>query len=173
MNDFLEILKYIVPAAIVLLACYLTMQKFMENEQNKIAAKLRADHQKISIPLRLQAYERVILLLERTTIQSMIRRLQKGDMDAKTLQALMIKSIRSELDHNLTQQTYVSTNAWNVVKRTVEENIKFINSVSQSMKKEAKSKEFALRLLNIISKAEQTPNDIAVGLIKKEVRKLF
>lgn len=127
----------------------------------------------MTIPVRLQAYERVILFLERTSLQNLILRTQKQGMSARTLQALMVQTIRSEFDHNITQQVYISNNAWSIVKRTKEENIKFINATAAKMKDDASSNDLAMNLLKIIANAENTPNDVAVELIKKEVRRLF
>lgn len=83
--------------------------------------------------LQLQAYERLLLLAERISIPSLLQRLHQPGISAKEMQMLLTQNIRSEFDYNLTQQIYVSPNAWQVLKNFKEQNILIIHTVASLM----------------------------------------
>lgn len=74
MNEFLEILKYVLPSIVVFAATFLVLKKFLDNEYRKLMVEIKKNNQQTVLPIRLQAYERVVLLLERTTLQSLVMR---------------------------------------------------------------------------------------------------
>lgn len=173
MNEFFEILKYILPSLVVFAAAFIIMKKFLDNEYRKLMVEIKKNNQQTVLPIRLQAYERVILLLERTALQSLVMRTYQPGMSARLLQSEMTKIIRQEYDHNVTQQLYISTNAWNTVKAVKEELIKLINNVAIKVGPTADGMELSKQILGILSQSEETPNDIAINLLKKEIRHLF
>ena len=82
---------------------------------------------KVVTPIRLQAYERMALYLERISPNSLILRTFRPGMDIKALQTAMTKSIRDEWEHNLSQQVYLTTESWNRIREAKEEMINLIN----------------------------------------------
>ena len=74
-----EILKYCIPALCVLLATWLVMRQFYKAEADKRLWELKRLSQKEISPLRLRAYERLTLLLERTTPEHMLLELNLGE----------------------------------------------------------------------------------------------
>lgn len=173
MNEFLEILKYVLPSIVVFVASFLVLKKFLDNEYRKLLVEIKKNSQQTILPIRLQAYERVVLLLERTSLQSLVMRTYQPGMSARLLQSEMIKAIRQEYDHNVTQQLYISANAWNTVKAVKEEFIKLINNVAIKIGPEADGMELSKQLLNIISQSENNPSEMAITLLKKEIKHLF
>src|SRR5690348_16870498 len=103
MDNFLEILKIVLPCLVIGATCFLIMRSFMDFETKK--AKVRAENAKmdIIIPARMQAYERVILLLERITPENLIRRTIKITFTARIFQAELVSAIRQEYEHNVSQ----------------------------------------------------------------------
>lgn len=173
MEDFLEILKYTVPALVVFGATFLILKKFMDNEYRKQMLDLRKANQKIATPLRLQAYERLILFLERVSLNNMVSRVHKHGMSAKLLQSSLIQTVRSEYEHNITQQVYVSSTTWDTVKIAKEEVIKIINIAATQVKDDATGMELSQKIFEIIMKLEASPTQLAVNQLKKEIRQLF
>ena len=103
----LEILKYTIPSLVVLTSCYLIVRKFLVSEMQRKQLALFKDTQDITMRLRLQAYERLIVFLERISPRLLIPRVYDPSMTARDLQQAMTFNISAEFEHNLSQQIYV------------------------------------------------------------------
>lgn len=170
-GTLLDILKYTVPALIVLSASYLTVKKFLAADMQKRQLAVFKDAQDITLRLRLQAYERLVLFLERIAPGSMIPRVFVAGMTVRDLQQALIFNIRAEYEHNLAQQVYVSKTAWETVKNVKEQEINMVIQVGKSLDPEASGKELHARILDIILKTEQTlPINLALQLLNEEVK---
>lgn len=173
MDTFLELLKYTVPSLIMFVATYLILKKFMDNEYRKQMLELRKANQKIATPLRLQAYERLILFLERVSLNNIVSRVNRQGMDAKLLQSSLIQTIRTEFEHNISQQVYVSATIWDTTKIAKEEVIKIINIAATQLPPNATNAELSKKIFDIVLKLESSPTQIAINQVKKEIRQLF
>jgi hypothetical protein len=173
MDELLDLLKYTVPALVVFVACFFILKKFMDNEYRKQMLELRKANQNYTTPLRLQAYERMVLFLERVSLNNLVSRVQKRGMSAKQLQSDLIITVRTEFEHNLSQQIYVSQTSWDSVKLAKEEVIKVINIAATQVKDDAIGAELAQKIFEILIKLESSPTQMAITTIKKEVRQLF
>lgn len=171
MDSLLEILKYVLPSLVVFATAYYILREFINLDQKKKQLELRAEQHKVSLPIRLQAYERIVLLLERISPQSLVARCHKADMKVSVMQALLVQSIRDEFDHNLSQQLYVSEKAWEMVKNAREEMIKEIHTSAASLGEEASATDLAQIILT--KSAEKVPTRTAIEFIKSEARQLF
>jgi hypothetical protein len=168
-----ELLKYTIPSLVVLATAYYLLKMFLEKETEKTHMQMRLDVQKISLPIRMQAYERLVLLLERIEPAGLLVRTNLPGMNASQLQSALIQSVRSEFEHNLSQQLYVSTKAWEMVRNAREETIKRINTSAMKLTPEATSTDLAsLILINDID-AEQSAVKGALDLLKSEARNNF
>lgn len=173
MQALSELLKYTVPSLIVLATAYYLLKMFLDKETEKTQMQMRLDVQKISLPVRMQAYERLVLLLERIEPAGLLVRTNLQGMNASQLHSALIQTIRSEFEHNLSQQLYVSTKAWEMVRTAREETIKRINTVAMKLSPEATSADLAsLILINDID-AEQSAVKGALDLLKAEARNNF
>ena len=133
----------------------------------------RTEEQKIILPLRLQAYERIILFLERISPNNLIMRLNKPEMTSIQLQALLVKTVREEFEYNLSQQIYISSTAWELVKNAKEETIKLVNVASGKLQESASAGELAKTIFDLAVGKDKLPVNIAIDDIKKEVQKLL
>ncbi|MDO9258082.1 MAG: hypothetical protein Q7U54_21405 [Bacteroidales bacterium] len=168
-----ELLKYTIPSLVVLATAYYLLKMFLDKETEKAQMQMRLDVQKISMPIRMQAYERLVLLLERIEPAGLLVRTNLPGMNASQLQSALVQSIRSEFEHNLSQQLYVSTKAWEMVRSAREETIKRINTAAMKLTTEATSTDLAsLILINDID-AEQSAVKGALDLLKSEARNNF
>ncbi|MFW6223235.1 MAG: hypothetical protein ACOC3T_06455 [Bacteroidota bacterium] len=171
--EILEILKYTLPSIIVLITAVYIINRFIDSENKKIQTNLVLKNRDIITPLRLQAYERVILFLERISPESMLMRVNKSGMNAHDLQRELLRTIRAEYEHNISQQIYLSSKSWAVIKKAKENLIQIINTSAGKVG----SKEPALKLSQIILETimneTKSPTAIAIEQIKKEVHQLF
>lgn len=172
MDQIFEIIKLILPAGIVFLTTYYLVKNFLNHENGKKVLDLKLANQSVITPIRLQAYERVVLFLERINPGSLVMRTNKGT-SAPALQGELLKTIRSEFEHNLSQQIYMSGKAWEAVVRAKEETIKLINVASTKVSPEANGMELAQAIINVSSQLSDLPTKAAIDFIKKEIGKDF
>jgi len=173
MEIALEILKYILPSIIVFVGVYFILQNFLENESRKQERSLRAKNQDLVVPIRLQAFERVVLFLERISLQNIVMRAYQGGKSAKALQSELLKMIRNEYEHNLSQQVYISSKTWQMVKTAKEETIKTINYSADQMNEDSSAMDLSRFILELSSKVEQLPTDVAIEALKREINYTF
>ena len=123
--------------------------------------------------LRLQAAERFVLYLERIEPGRLVMRAHQNGMSAKMLQNEMLKSIREEFDHNLSQQIYVSENAWSLIKGAKDEMTKFVTATGEGMKSDATSIDFSRKMFQAASKVEKLPGQVAIEYLREEMNELL
>ncbi|MDB5282143.1 MAG: hypothetical protein JWO06_1218 [Bacteroidota bacterium] len=173
-TDLLEILKYVLPALIVFLTAYFLLTRYMQKDATSKMIEIKMRRDKEIITLRLQAYERLALFLERIGPASVIARVRTPDMIATELQYAMVKNIREEYEHNLSQQVYISSNAWNLIVASKDEIIKTINMIGQQVPPDSSSGQLIATLFNGITKANAPlPTEHALEYLKAECRELF
>lgn len=173
MGTFSELLKYIVPSLVVLATAYFLLKMFLDKETEKTQIQMRLDLQKVTIPVRMQAYERLVLLLERIEPAGLLVRNNMPGLTATQFQSALIQAVRSEFDHNLSQQLYVSTKAWELVRNAREETIKRINTAALKLNSEATSTDLASLILINDMDSDQSPVKAALDLLKSEARLNF
>ncbi|RYD58155.1 MAG: hypothetical protein EOP56_04335 [Sphingobacteriales bacterium] len=170
----LEILKYTIPAIIVLIASYLIVQKFLVSELKRKQLALLQESQDITIRLRLQAYERLALYAERIHPRNLIPRVYQGGMTVADLQHALIFNIRTEFEHNLSQQIYVSKQVWDTVRNVKEQEMNLVNQIAKQLNPEASAKELHARMIDyIMSVPGDLPGDIALSIINEEARRIL
>lgn len=172
MSEATEIIKISLPAIVVATSCVIIIIRFLKNDTLKMTSALNQENQKIIITLRLQAYERIILFLERIHLRNLIMRFNVQVESALQLQHEMNTSIRQEFDHNITQQLYISNEAWNLVKSVKESVLTGINTTASGLAPEATATELASHLL-LSEAGNPSQVNIAILFIKKEVQELF
>ena len=168
----LELLKYTIPSLVVLTSSYLIVQKFLVSENQRKQLALFKEAQDVTLRLRLQAYERLVLFVERISPRQLIPRIYDPSMTVRDLQQAITISIRMEYEHNLSQQIYVSKNVWETVKNVKEQELIMTNKIASSMNPEAPAKELHMRILDIIQNADdELPTEVALHIINDEVRR--
>ncbi len=174
MDALWEILRIILPATVVFAAAFFTQKHFLENEQERRDHELKKSGQALLTPLKLQAYERIVIFLERVHPNTIVVRVNKHGMTSHQLHMELIKTIKSEYEHNLSQQIYVSFGAWELVKTTKEEITKLVNISATKVPHDSPANELAMMVLNISSNlGKKLPNDVALEFIKKEISQHF
>jgi hypothetical protein len=170
----LEMLKYTLPALIVMITAYLVLKSFLESETRKLDIKIRKETTKETLLLRLQGYERLMIFLERISPPNLLVRFDKQGLTAREFQQILIAAIREEYEHNLSQQIYVSADSWRLVVLAKDETIKVINLISQANPIDASALELSREIISFYINTERTfPGDEAMLFIKDDVRKLL
>lgn len=173
MEALFEVLKYTLPALIVMGTAYLILKTFIDDESKKRRIEYRTNNYKVITPIRLQAYERVILFLERISPDSLISRLNAPGLTNQKLQSDMLSLIRAEFEHNMSQQIYISNQAWEVTKSAKENIIKLINSAADGMNPTGPSIDLSRRILETLVQYDKLPNHSAIDFIKSEITQFF
>lgn len=168
-----DILKITIPALLVLLTAWFILRNMIKNDQDKRRQELIMQNSNTVLPIRLQAYERIILFLERISLESLIVRVSSSDMSANQLHSAMLSAIRSEFEHNLSQQIYMSPQAWEVVRNARSNMIKIINSEVEKMPSNSTGMALSRQLLERIMELEKEPTRAAIDYLKGEIARLI
>lgn len=171
----IELLKITLPALIVAGTVYYLIQQYLEKDRQRRLIELRLESSKTTLPLRLQAYERIILLLERITPNNLLVRLSSAGQTAPEYHRLLIQEIRAEYEHNLSQQLYMSPEAWVLVRQAKENIVTLINKAYQTLpnQQQARGTELAKRVLESLLNDEADLTTPAIEAVKREAVGLF
>lgn len=145
--------------------------RIKRKEEQKVPAIPAADQ--ISLRLQLQAYERIILFLERISPATLVMRLHQPEMTAVQLQTTLIRTIREEFEYNMSQQLYISTQNWELVRHAKEESISLIHQAAGKIPDSASAPELIRQILDSSVNQETSPVHQAIREIKQEVHRLL
>ncbi len=191
MELFLELIKILLPAALVLYAMFLVVRSFVSKEiqqtqaiqeaqlkQKQIELDLKQKEVELknkeqTLPIRLQAYERMCLFLERISPAQLIPRMNNQEFSVGLFQQILIQEIRNEFAHNLSQQMYLSDEAWLLIKRAMEETILLINNSTMELNEDAPGIELAKQILGNVREHGINPSGDALQYLKEEMRQFF
>ncbi|MEE1142020.1 MAG: hypothetical protein U0L22_00110 [Bacteroidales bacterium] len=154
-----------------------TIKTFVENEQKKTILEIQkiqeSEVRKVVTPIQLQAYERLVLFLERMTPNNLVLRCYQAGMTTQLLKDVMIQNIRDEFEHNLSQQLYISEQAWVYIKNAKEDMINTINSIQPKSKDEQLTPTaFAGTLFELLA-GKESQIELAQDFLKKEIQQKF
>lgn len=173
METFLELLKIFIPALLVMLTAWLVIRSMLHDDQERRRQDLLLQTVKTVTPVRLQAYERVVLFLERITPESLIMRTARQDMTAQQMQSALVSGVRSEYEHNLSQQIYMSNEAWEMVKNARGTVVRLVNSVAAKLPPNATGEELSRMLLEEVMEMDSEPTKTAIAYIKSELAQIM
>lgn len=166
-----DLVKILLPAGAVLYAMYLTLRSVLQRDIAQKALDMKARKMEFVMPLKLQAYERMCLFLERIAPDNLLLRVNDGGFNAATLQQLALAEIRNEFNHNLSQQIYMTDKAWDAVKQSMETLNVLIRSAGSQVAPTDRSVELARKVFDQWTEFKQNPIDQALTIIKAELRK--
>jgi hypothetical protein len=173
MEQFAEILKYILPSLVVFITVFYLFKLQLQSQEKRKILQLKQDSKNIITPLRLQAYERIILYLERINPSSIVVRLNNPALNVTQFQMMLLSTVRSEFDHNLSQQLYISSFGWSAIKNAKEEVVKLVNLAAAKVAPDAPSSELSSKIFEILVETQQNPTDYALEVVKKEISIYF
>lgn len=173
MEIIIELIKVIVPSALVLYGMYMTVQLFLQKQFEQKQAEIKRKNSEIITPLRLQAYERMTLFLERITPNNLLLRLGNNGVNALDFQQLILREIREEFNHNLAQQVYMSHEAWEKVKIAMNEVQSLVNTSAAEVSADAPALDLSKKIFEKVITEQKQPTTEALKFLKEEVQALF
>ncbi len=173
MNDFLEILKYILPLIVLLISVMVILNHFAKKDKMKLKYDVIKANNKLVTPVRLQAYERIILFLERIRPDTLALRLTKHNMSAKEMQMLMLLTVREEFSHNLSQQLYLTDETWAAVVYAKEQITRLINLAGTKVDPKSKSTVITAFLIEQYNDIDTKPIENTISKVKREAAQFF
>ena len=180
--NFWQVLMYTIPALVVLISVWIVMNKVFKDEEQKRLWELKKASQKEISPTRLRAYERLALVLERTQPEALVMGLNErleaageslANLSVTKMQQELLRTVRLEFDHNLSQQVYVSDETWSKIIGARDEMAAFISTMAIQMPKESTSMDYAKVLMTAYRNNGETPHQIALDALKEEARGLL
>lgn len=168
-----DLILILVPALLVGATTFLVLKNLLNAEALKQLHSQDGEKFKLIAPLRLQAYERMIMLLERIAPSQLIMRNIGSGQSAVELQNVLISNIRQEFEHNLSQQVYISSNAWELIKNAREAVVSDINSAAEKLNEKASATDLAQTIFENDITGDASTLYKALEFLKKEVRTNF
>ncbi|MEO8885677.1 MAG: hypothetical protein ABI367_06410 [Mucilaginibacter sp.] len=173
LSYLLDILKYTVAGiGIVYIAFYL-FRPYLDRAESLQLLELKKTMSSQTLPLRLQAYERIVLLIERINPANMLIRLNGPGYSAAELHSIIVAEVRDEFQHNISQQIYISSGAWAVVKRLKDDTLSIVNNAVKALPETATGLDLSKTILTHLHQLEDNPYDMGCSLIRKDLEHLF
>lgn len=169
-DGIFQLFAYLLPALVTGAVAFYFFRLHTRNEEGRRRYLLHKESQKNALPIRLQAYERLALFLERISIPSLVVRVAPKSADKNDYENLLVRHIENEFEHNLSQQIYMSDECWNVIKAAKNATIQAIRKAGMSPSDSAEK----LRE-DILSDTMDKPSPSATALsyVKKEIGELW
>jgi len=135
------------------------------------AEKKLSEIKKHFFPLQVDAYQRMVLFMERIAPNNLVMRLNNPALPAKVFQSQLLDTIRNEYEHNLAQQIFISPEAWQMVQSSKEEVIKVINMAATHLEPTSMANDLSRAIFEITSQMDAQPTDRAINYVKAELNK--
>jgi len=171
LDKLLEILAYTLPAAITGAVAYYFFAKHIAHEENRRRFYLHKEHQKMSFPMRLQAYERMVLFLERTNPNQLLVRVKPKSDDPIAYLGLLVNKVEQEYEHNLSQQIYMSDKTWDMIVTAKNATLQLLRNkaANEGIKTTTEFQEAVIKE----GFEDIHPSIAAIAVLKNEVADLF
>ena len=173
MDVLIEFGKILIPASVVLYLAYLLVRSFIQKEIEQKKLEIRGRSIETVLPNRLQAYERMTLFLERISPQNLLVRLGETRMPAREFHQLLLSEIRSEYNHNASQQVYMSEAVWDLIKNAKEDLIISINESASEIDVESTNLDLSRKIFEKSVNKKVDPIAHALSELKKEIQRVF
>ncbi|ESU21203.1 hypothetical protein FEDK69T_25700 [Flavobacterium enshiense DK69] len=168
-SKIIDIAAYTLPSIVTGGVAYYIFNSYLKNEEGRRRFLLHKESQKTALPLRLQAYERMALFLERINPGKLLVRVAPLSIDKNDYESLLIHHIEQEFEHNLTQQVYISDECWNIILTAKNTIIQTIRKTTLQVENADKLREKLLT--DLLEK--QSPTVLALSFIKNEITEIL
>ncbi|OKS88285.1 DUF7935 family protein [Mucilaginibacter polytrichastri] len=172
-NYLLDILKYLIAGLGVVGVAFVLIKPYIQRAERIQILEIKKSISNQTLPLRLQAYERMVLLIERVNPSNLLVRINAPAYTPQELHVIVLNEISTEYQHNISQQIYVSNEAWQVVKKVKEDTINLFNNVIRTLPENATGMDVSRLMLTHLNQLETDPYDIATAMIKKDLDFIF
>lgn len=174
MELFFELLKYTVPSLVVFATAYFLLKLYLDDRLRQELAAQRSESLKITLPLRLQAYERLVLLCDRVSVPNTLLRIRMPGMTVGELRGALLLAISQEFDHNTSQQLFVSDTLWQIITLAKNDTLNFVSETAPDLDLKADAGELVNALLKEIEQQRgNTMLNKAIIAVRTEAGQLF
>jgi hypothetical protein len=163
----------IVVIAAIIISQYLILERWMRHKQREWAFQLKADNNRALASLRLSAYERIFVMLERISPTPLVMRQNVTKSSAALLQLELIKAIREEFEHNVSLQMYVSPECWEKVKRAKEETTELVKVAFSRIKPENTGMDLGREIFKLEAATGNSAIRDAIAALRHEMGRHF
>lgn len=178
---------YLLPALAFFGAAYLIITKWESIQKDKMKLQKynavkgdtnqpvipSAEKNSTIFPMQVDAYQRVVLFLERISPNNMVMRLNNPILPAKAFQQMLLDNIRNEYEHNLAQQIFISQEGWNLARNSKDETIKIINMAGTKMGPTSMCLDLSRTIFEITAQLHNQPTERAIIYLKTEFNALL
>jgi hypothetical protein len=168
-----EFLLLLIPVIILAGAAWFCIKYYLKTEKEKMLLQIGLKNKELVTPVRLQAYERIVLLLERIEPSKVVLRNVTIGQTAAQLQQTITRNINDEFDHNLSQQLYISSQTWDLIKRAHQSILAFVNEAATKVEADAPASDLAKLLLQDEDAEGLAVINKALEQLKSEARLIF
>lgn len=169
---FFDIIKFTISGLIVFFVGWYMVREYLDRQKSQNNREIKLASMAHTLPLKLQAYERITLFLERINPTNLLVRLHVAGFSAREMQNVILSDIRAEYQHNISQQIYVTDTSWHVVKKMKDETIGMIHNAVTGLPDTASSVELSKVILTHLANLEdENPYEKALEIVKQEVQK--
>lgn len=172
-NIFFQVLLLVLPVAAVMITTVYFLRRESAKEVRNAQITLKKNRDDFFLPNRVEAYQRIVLLMERIHPNSLVMRHHNPGLPAMAMQQTLLESIRQEYDHNIAQQLYISKSTWDLVKKSKDETIKVINMAGQQMEPTSTAMDLSSKIFELVGEIGTLPTEVAVDALKEELQRLF
>lgn len=172
--DYLfDLMKILIPATAIIVVVKVMLSSHFDDLKRRDNLAMSREMKQDLRPLQMQAYERLILFLERLQPDNLMMRIQKPGMSSRGLHTAMLRAVRQEYEHNMTQQLYVSESAWKLVLLAKDEVTKLINLSASQVGEDGSAMDLGNQMISLVMKLDKVPTDVAIHGLKMEFQAKF
>jgi hypothetical protein len=158
---------------VLLIAGFIVYLSYQQNKKDKEEQENQNNDHSIRT-LRFQAYERLTVLVDRIALPDLISRVNQNGIGARDMQLLLTRSIKEEFDYNISQQIYVSTDAWDAVKNLKEQNMLVVNQLASALPPNATGLDLNKLLLEyLMTDKKGQLHEVVAEVLSYEAKKLM
>lgn len=140
----------------------------------KSVIKDKASINQETVKMQLQAYERLVLLAERISLQNLMSKLPNAGLTARQMQTSLIDAIKTEYEYNISQQVYVSTEAWRAINNLKEQNIYIINQLATTLPFQASGMDLNKQIIDyLINNSKASLHNVVLEALNFEAKKIM
>lgn len=173
MEILADLFKILIPSGFLLLGMFLLVRSFLNKQYEQKQLEVKAQVNEGTLSLRLQAYERMTLFLERITPNYLLLRLYERASQVGDFQAILLKEVREEYYHNLAQQIYIGSETWEEIKNSMNSVLTLINQSASELSADEPAIKLSKKIFDKVVNEEIDPTSKALLMLKKEVQVLF
>jgi hypothetical protein len=174
MDAFFDLLKYTVPGLIVAGTAYFLLKQYLDDRLLNEKLAQRRENNRLTLPIRLQAYERLTLLCDRAAIPNALLRIRMPGMTMGELRGALLLTIRQEFEHNTSQQLYVSDTLWQIISLARDQALALVTQAGEDLDPKDSDTEYVATLLRKLDEqGEPTTLQRAIVAVRTEAGQLF